>query len=226
MRYPELDIARGAAVIAMIAYHAVFDIFYFKTGTAPYVGAAIVIASTFIFISGICAHISWHRYKGIKKTLWRSAKLAAAALTITAVSFLLLKGGWIVFGILHFFAVVGLVSIPLLLLRNRWLLAIAIVAFALGTFVNTNPYLLWLLPTSFATFDYFPLVPWLGVYALGICFGRIVYKNGKRSFAWHFRSKALEWVGRHSLLIYFLHQPIILAALVLLGFTAPLGIIA
>jgi len=224
MRYSELDIARGIAVVAMIAYHALFDITYFKTGNAPAIVAAFAIAGSFIFISGICTHISWHRYRSVRPFLWRSAKLAAAAAIITAVSFLLLESNWIVFGILHFFALAGLLAIPLLRLRNGTLALVAMAIFALALFGNTNPYLLWLMPTNFATFDYFPILPWLGVYAFGIYFGRMFYNDGKRSFRWQFKFWPLEWAGRHSLLIYFVHQPVIIVALWLLGFGAPLGI--
>ncbi|MBU5557605.1 MAG: heparan-alpha-glucosaminide N-acetyltransferase [Candidatus Aenigmatarchaeota archaeon] len=225
MRYSELDIGRSIAVIAMIAYHALFDITYFKTGQAPAVVVAFAIAGSFMFISGICTHISWHRYRSIKPIVWRSAKLAAAAGIITALSFLLLRGGWIIFGILHFFALAGVLAIPLLRLRGGALALIAMSCFALATVGNTNPYLLWLLPTSFATFDYFPLLPWLGVYAFGIYFGRLIYPDGERSFKWQLKFGPLEWVGRHSLLIYFMHQPIIIAVLWFLGFGVPMDIL-
>ncbi len=225
MRYPELDIARGAAVIAMIAYHALFDITYFRTGQAPAFGVAVMIASAFILVSGICTHISWHRYKSVKKLFMRSGKLAVAASIITAMTFLLLSGGYIVFGIIHFFALAGLLAIPLLRLRNWQLWVVAIAIFCLATISNVDPNMLWLLPTHFKSFDYFPLAPWLGLYALGIYFGRKFYTNGRRTFAWKIRSAPLEWAGRNSLLIYFLHQPLIIVALYFLGFASPFGIL-
>ena len=67
---------------------------------------------------------------------------------------------------------------------------------------------LGLLYEGFSTSDYFPLLPFLGFFLLGAWLGRVLYRE-KASLLPGFRCKPLEWIGRHSLLIYMLHQPIL-----------------
>ena len=68
------------------------------------------------------------------------------------------------------------------------------------------------------TVDYFPLLPWFGVTLLGIAIGDIIYCGDKRRFripdlSKYKPAKFVSWIGRHSLEIYLLHQPIIAGAL-------------
>ena len=77
-------------------------------------------------------------------------------------------------------------------------------------------------PTQYPAVDFFPLIPWFGVVLLGVWFGNWFYANNRRlvdlpewggrvPFTW------LQFLGRHSLLIYMIHQPILLLMLYLLG---------
>ncbi|MGQ9474033.1 MAG: heparan-alpha-glucosaminide N-acetyltransferase domain-containing protein, partial [Candidatus Caldatribacteriaceae bacterium] len=77
-------------------------------------------------------------------------------------------------------------------------------------------------PHSFKTVDYFPLFPWLGVVLLGIAFGKGLYHGYQRSFYFPDWSKiplvqGISYLGRHSLTIYLLHQPILITILFFLG---------
>ena len=82
----------------------------------------------------------------------------------------------------------------------------------------------WLLPLGFlpsnfiSMGDYLPILPWLGFFFMGVVIGRMAYKGKKTLFpdAPHTVLRAarpFEWLGRNSLLIYLIHQPIILAIL-------------
>jgi uncharacterized membrane protein len=68
------------------------------------------------------------------------------------------------------------------------------------------------------TEDYVPVLPWFGVVLLGTAAARILY-GGHHTPAFAMRdytsvvSSALIGLGRHSLLIYLLHQPIFMAIL-------------
>ena len=86
------------------------------------------------------------------------------------------------------------------------------------------PWLLWLglPPVAYATFDYFPLLPWFGLILLGVWLGGLLYAGGRRGFplpdlGGALPVRLLDFLGRHSLLIYLIHQPILMGALGLLG---------
>ncbi|NIM47536.1 MAG: DUF1624 domain-containing protein, partial [Candidatus Aenigmarchaeota archaeon] len=86
-------------------------------------------------------------------------------------------------------------------------------------------WLLWLgfTPKNYYTFDYFPILPWFGITLLGIYFGNLLYKNGKRRFKIKDVSnvsivKFLTFLGRKSLIIYLVHQPLLVIFLLILGF--------
>jgi uncharacterized membrane protein len=77
-------------------------------------------------------------------------------------------------------------------------------------------------PTQYPAVDYFPIVPWLGVVLLGVFLGNVLYGEKARRFplpAWGdvFPFHALEFLGRHSLLIYMVHQPLLLVGLMVVG---------
>jgi uncharacterized membrane protein len=81
---------------------------------------------------------------------------------------------------------------------------------------------LGLKPANFYSFDYFPLLPWFGLLLIGIFLGNIFYPNGKRNFKIFIPegkvANIITFLGKNSLLIYFIHQPIIFFVLLLFGY--------
>ena len=80
-------------------------------------------------------------------------------------------------------------------------------------------------PPMLLQLDYFPLLPWFGVALLGVFISQNLYPGGTRRFnlpAWAGQSgiKQLVWLGRHSLAIYLIHQPILMAILNVLDVTS------
>jgi uncharacterized membrane protein len=69
------------------------------------------------------------------------------------------------------------------------------------------------------TEDYVPLLPWFGVVLLGMTLGKYLHNKGSIyrpiQSIW---GRRLAGMGRHSLLIYMLHQPILLGGLWVLRF--------
>jgi uncharacterized membrane protein len=69
--------------------------------------------------------------------------------------------------------------------------------------------------------DYRPLLPWFGVVLIGLSFGNVVYAGGLRSVSLAdtalLLTRPLLPLGRNSLFIYLIHQPIIIALLALSG---------
>ncbi len=229
MRYPEIDFARGIAVLLMIIYHFIFDI-YFPDYSKIYF-FAFPIASSFILISGICLYISYSTRKSFYRFIKRGIKLFSFSLIITILTFLLLKKGFIIFGILHFFALTSFLIFPFLkYMENKFFYFLfGIFSIVLGIFLanfkSDSYYFIWLgiTPKNFFTFDYFPLFPWFGFMLLGVFLGKIFYPNGKRCFNINLPNskivRAFSFLGRHSLLIYFLHQPLLILILSLLNLT-------
>ena len=66
-----------------------------------------------------------------------------------------------------------------------------------------------------------PLLPWFGLILIGMACGSLFYPGGRRGFLLSAAEPALarpfEFLGRHSLVIYFLHQPLILLLIAVLA---------
>jgi len=232
-RFFELDAARGIAVVAMVAFHALYDLNYFRGyGFGIYSGAFFALgrfaALAFIFIVGISLTLSYSRAEQgktmlqlLKKFLLRGAGIFCLGLAITVFTLLFFPRSPILFGVLHFIGIAVILSFPFVRKPKASLFCGAIML-ALGLWLSPLrfdfPWLFWLglAPENFFTFDYFPLLPWLGVALFGIFAGNLFYPGGKRRFnipnAGGFAPvRLLCFLGRHSLLVYFLHQPLLVA---------------
>lgn len=73
----------------------------------------------------------------------------------------------------------------------------------------------------YESYDYFPLLPWVGYMLLGASVGEYIYGNKQSLFpkldkyGWH---KPISFWGDKALLVYVLHQPIIIGILSLLSY--------
>ena len=237
IRFWEIDALRGIAIIMMIASNFVTDLQYFA-GYASYETFWWVFARTtafiFIFLVGISLTISYSRAKQDEKAnFWkyfkRGSYIFALGLIITVTTFFFLQQDFIRFGVLHLIGISIILSFPFLKIKKyTWIFPLAILLILAGEFIkniyiNSN-WLLWLGLTTqtFSSIDYFPLLPWFGVVLLGIVFGKLLYPNATRGHilkiagSEHRITKPLSFLGRNSLLIYFIHQPILLGLLWLL----------
>ena len=122
-RYWEIDFARGIAVLMMIAFHFIFDLFFFRgfdvnifSGFWMYFARAT--AGLFILVFGISLTISYSRRKNFRRFLERAVQLAVLAVIITVFTLVLFPQETIWFGVLHFFAVSLLISIPFVKYRK------------------------------------------------------------------------------------------------------------
>jgi uncharacterized membrane protein len=128
-------------------------------------------------------------------------------------------GRMIVFGILHFIflaSILGLLFLRLYLLNLVLGSALILLGNLYQNAVFDNPWLHWIGLMTFKplTEDYVPLLPWFGVVLLGIFAGHGIYRNPYLQSLCAFRSRhriarSLAYLGKHSLLIYVLHQPIL-----------------
>ncbi len=231
-RFWEIDAVRGVAIILMVFFHIAFDLNYFTQykfdfGWLFWFLFPRLIASIFIIVSAIALTISYHRSKDpIRKFAMRGLKIFAMGLIITAFTLLAFPAETIWFGILHFIGVATILSLPFIRMKKQYL-AIGLLVILFGIYFDSLQFGLswasWLIPSRFFTFDYFSLFPWFGATLIGIFIGNSLYSKSQRRFKIGEANKlerALALLGRNSLAIYFLHQPLIVLALLLLGIPA------
>jgi uncharacterized membrane protein len=124
---------------------------------------------------------------------------------------------FIFFGILHSIAVASVLG--LLFLRLPWgvTLTVAAAVMALPQFYRDvafeGPMWLWvgLAPHFPQTMDYEPMFPWFGAFLLGLAAAQFMLSRGDLARTVASASMArITWPGRHSLIIYLAHQPILI----------------
>ena len=237
-RFWEIDTLRGIAIIMMVIYHILFDlnflnIYSINLHLLSFRLFLYPIGTTFLLLVGISLTLSYSKQKKqlTEKALFyrfimRGMKIFTLGLLITVSTWFLIGDGFIVFGVLHLIGVSIILSYPFINEKTLSFI-IGITIIPLGIFLRfvvfEFNYLLWLgfIPRDFYTLDYFPLFPWFGVVLLGIGIGNHFYKNHKRQFnitnhSDQWAIKNLSYLGRHSLIIYVLHQPIILFILIMI----------
>jgi uncharacterized membrane protein len=233
-RWPALDAARGLALAAMFVFHLCWDLAYFRltpegfTDSAAFHGFGHAIAASFVFIAGIGITLAARGGLDLHAAFMRIGMIALAALGVSAVTYLIFPDAFIWFGILHLIALASLICLLLLSAPAALILMLALVTLILPAIISAPtfdiPLLQWLgLGTHPPlTNDWRPLLPWSGVMMLGLLAGRMIATRGLPVFdAWQSRSifgKSLVWSGKHTLLLYLVHQPV-LFALVFVGAT-------
>ncbi len=235
----EVDTLRGVAIVMMVVYHLLFDLsalagYDIDVVTGFWRLWARATASLFIVLVGVSLTLSLSRARQAAPTaplfgkfLRRGLGVFACGLLVTAATAVLYPDEVVTFGILHFIGAGIVLAYPFLNLK--WLnLPLGLASLALGRLIEgitlPFPWLLWLglPPAYYRTFDYFPLLPWFGLILLGIWAGGVLYPDRVRRFPLPDLSattpvRLLGTLGQRSLVIYLIHQPLLLATLVLLG---------
>ena len=234
-RIHTIDELRGFAVFCMIFFHAFFTIGYvfgLKWGVTLvdfFYPAEPYFAGLFILISGLACNLS-------HSNLERGVKLALISLAVTLVTYLVLGSkNMIQFGILHFLAA----AMIFYGLANKYLKLIPAVAgiilnvllfvftfnivenhtvglpfiFSINvpdSWYSTKYLFMFGLPDkSFTSSDYFPIIPWLFLFIAGAFLGMIAVRKKFPKFMFKKRIPPLAFLGRHSLIVYLVHQPVI-----------------
>jgi uncharacterized membrane protein len=238
-RHWEIDALRGVAITMMVIYHMAYDLVLFGYYQAnvligPWRIFGRTTASLFILLVGVSLAISFARsdrlergWSHYKKYLVRGLKLIGWGMVITLVTWAYMGKPVVIFGILHVIGAITILVYPFLSLH--WAnLPIGAAMIGLGVYLNqlpvSHPWLLLfgLRPRTLFQVDYFPLLPWFGVALLGVFIGQQLYPEGTRKFKlpnWHEKPgpKELIWLGRRSLAVYLIHQPILIAILSVAG---------
>ena len=228
-----VDATRGVAIVLMIAYHFSFDLAFFGALRADFnndpfwLGSRSLIVTLFVGLVGVSLALSSGRGAG-RASFWkRQARIGACALLVSIASWWMFPGTFIFFGILHFIFVASLLGGALLRFATpaAAIGALGAVALAGGIFFSSPMFdaapMQWLglMTRKPATEDYVPLLPWIGVVFLGIAAGQLAARSPAVS-SWlasqdRLAFTPLAWMGRHSLAIYMLHQPVLLGMLFL-----------
>lgn len=234
-RYRLLDELRGLDLISMMLYHGMWDVVFlfgvvqkWYTGRPGFVWQQS-ICWVFILLSGFCLPLGHHPFR-------RGAVVFGAGALVTAVTLLFLPEEVVWFGVLTLLGSSMLLTAALDPLLRRVPPAVGVAVSALlfwGTYPTMNGfwnlpggrlalpqalYASWptaylgFMPKSFFSTDYFPLLPWLFLFWAGYFLHHLV---GRGRLAPLRRSVCppLGWMGRHSLVLYLLHQPVILGVL-------------
>lgn len=237
-RLPFIDWLRGFSIFLMIIYHFCYDLDFFGyidtifgrgywmpfryvivIGFLSLVGVSLVIVHSETFSKGI-------RWSSMKKRSWQ---LVLACIAVTVSSYFIAPDKLTVFGILQFVLVASWLALPFL---NRPLTAfvLGIIVFTLGHTVSNSIfdpiYVHWIgmYETKRVALDYAPIFPWFGIVLLGIplAYWFLGSETGNKlaklelsktqRMSWlqlnHF-NRWLEWMGKHSLVIYLVHQPLL-----------------
>lgn len=219
-----LDLSRALALLAMIVFHFARDLEIFgllPPGTTAAGGWAIfarTIAGSFIFLSGVSLVVA--HSTGFRPKSWarRLAIISGAALLVTVATYATFPDRYIYFGILHCIAACSVVGTVMLRAPASLLCAIAVLILFADVSWDTGPFSsLWLAWTGLTlttrpSLDFLPMIPWLSAFLAGMAFAKILLET-TRDLA--VRSKVVvryaTWLGRHSLAVYLVHQPVLLA---------------
>ncbi|MCM1335950.1 MAG: DUF1624 domain-containing protein [Bacteroides sp.] len=229
-----LDEARGIAVISMVIYHLYFDLRYFYGVELPSPVDTFMhafqpfIAGTFIVVAGAASRYS-------SNNLRRGAIVYLVGMGFTVATAFLTPYAPITFGVLHLLGASMVIYGLIGRFTERIPSFIGVVLFALlfaltrgvprgffgieGLFTLALPSALYTADlywggfpsAAYAALDYFPLIPYFFLFMAGAGLGGW-FKSGRAPRGFYMtRFNALAWVGRHALLIYILHQPILVA---------------
>lgn len=232
-RYHRIDEIRGFILLNMIIFHTFWDLVYMYGAKADWYRGTIgilwqrCICFGFIFLSGFCWQLG-------KKPWKRGMLVFGAGLLITLSTMLVMPDNLVLFGILTFLGSAMLLFIPLSRLLDKippiWGI-LGSFLFFLFTYSVNHGYVgigtikLWTLPRAwygnlftgymgfpepgFRSMDYFSIFPWIFLYMAGYFAYSLWKKKGKVSVENKRVAPVLEFLGKHSLLIYMLHQPLI-----------------
>lgn len=241
-RWAGLDTLRGVTILSMTAYHACWDLVYmfgadwpWYRGTGAYIWQQS-ICWTFILLSGFCWPLG-------RRPLRRGLMAFGGGLLVSAVTMLAMPGDSIFCGVLSLLGAATLLTIPLdpllrriparagmagsfllfLLLRdvNSGYLGfegVHVLALPGWLYRNLFTACLGFPPAGFRSADYFSLFPWVFLFLTGYFLHRL-----RREEPATLRLPVVSAMGRHSLAVYLLHQPLVYG--VLLAFTTMFGVV-
>ena len=240
-RYGALDTLRGICLLSMIAFHGMYDLVDILGFPVPWLHDMPgylwqqSICWTFILLSGFCLSLS-------RRPVRHGLILVGCGGMITLVTYFLMPSELIQYGVLTLLGLSALLLTLLRYLSRRFSLripapvglAISLILLFLtrnlsrGSLFFDRPILMpeFLYQTdllavlgfyspTFYSADYFPMLPWFFLYCTGYFLWKLLSPKEKITDRLRPGIHPLSFLGRHSLLIYLLHQPILLGIFML-----------
>jgi uncharacterized membrane protein len=239
----EIDMLRGIAVVAMMFFHFMWDLWYFRLTAQDIPGPAWQlfarsIGGTFTFLLGLSVVLSVAAFRRRGQSPWlplikRGLLIIGCGMLITLGTYFFAGAEYVRFGILHHAGTALILALLFVNLPAPLVALIGIAILALGFYVTPtlavdHPWLLpfGILQRGIGMVDYYPLAPWFGFALLGMAAGKLLYAGGERRFALPDPGpnpliEGLRFLGRNSLAAYLIHQPLFIA--VLTGYQALVG---
>ena len=225
----EIDALRGLMILFVVVLHALYfaanvlNLFRMPQWLAMFMeyGGAL-----FVVLSGLSATLGSRSFR-------RGVLVFLCGMALTLGSWLCVLLGFlpasmiIRFGVLHLLGVCMMLY-PVLKKAPAWLLAalgpaLVLAGFAVAELTVQSSWLfpLGLTNASFSSGDYFPLLPHLGWFCIGIVLGRLLYREKTTRFPQVSESlppvRFLCFCGRQSLWIFLLHLPAVGGILMLVS---------
>lgn len=240
-RIAAVDALRGGAVLLMIVYHGLWDATFLGLldlpllSAWPWLVARASVLTLFLGLAGLSLTLAHGAGFRPRPFLRRLAGVALGAALITAGTAVLFPPSYVFFGALHHIALASLLGLALLRLPGLLLAAVGAGAFILpllaeglvvpGGLLDRPPLLiLGLASTPPDSVDFVPLLPWFAAWPAGMLLGRATAwaaRPPRRGWtAWQPASPAarlLTLAGRHSLIVYLVHQAPLMGVLWLLA---------
>ena len=217
-RIEVLDVWRSLAILFMAAYHFLYDLYMF--GVIGYDDVhsfwahalRYAAAGSFMLISGAVVRFS-------RNSIKRGIVVFACGMLVSAVmSFM---GMAVQFGVLHHLGTMmiayGVISNKLRPPKGIWFPLLCAAVFAVTYYVGNNYFVetkllvpLGLKHYGFSSADYYPLLPWSMIFAVGVWLGgKLPQWRERVPLLQRNFSPVLTFPGRHSLIIYLAHQPVL-----------------
>jgi uncharacterized membrane protein len=235
-RVHAIDALRGFAMVYIMLYHLFYDLIAFAGVSLPFFYTDwweflhILFVSLLFVVSGISTHFSRNSLKRGVIIFFLGQSITILTAVVSSVTGT--NDTLIVFGVLTF---IGLAMMIYSVVRPflekidiPWLVLFIISVILFTIFLQFPPYEIlssanfWLYPlgiinSEFHSADYFPLVPYFFIFLAGTALAAPITAGKFPKFFYKMRILPLEFIGRHSLIFYIVHQPAIMVLLFLLG---------
>lgn len=221
-----IDLIRTLAIVLMIIFHFLYDLTYFNLvdwnmpNGEGWRQFRWIIITLFFLCLGVSLTFVHHISFKAKAFSIRILQISLGALVISIATYFAIPKNWIFFGVLHFLALSSVVVLPFVRYPLISLIVGGIIMLIgmLQIYPSRWPWYLLFDDLPRYTNDYVAILPWLGMVFWGVPLAHwyffkfdpfsILAKTLNQS-----QLNKLTFLGRHGLIVYLVHQPIIMGGM-------------